>query len=92
MGIKATGTIRDNRTGKCPLTGLKEMSKKDRGEFDGRGDGNVVCVRWHDNSVVSLMSNWQEIKPLQVAKRYSAKEKKKVQIKQPYLIHEYNKG
>lgn len=56
------------------------------------GDGSVICVRWNDNSVVTLLSNWQGIEPMQSAKRFSTKEKKKIGIQQPFLISEYNKG
>ncbi|KAF2884084.1 hypothetical protein ILUMI_22090 [Ignelater luminosus] len=44
-GIKATGTIRNNRTGNCPLISSKDLKKKDRGYFDyrcSREDNNIV--------------------------------------------------
>ena len=44
-GFKTIGTIRDNRTKKTPLMSNKEMKAKKRGEFDYRGDGNVVLAR-----------------------------------------------
>lgn len=91
-GFRAVGTVRENRTSKCPLVSSKELAKKPRGEYDYRGDGNVVCVRWNDNSVVTVMSNWMQPKPLQNANRYSVKQKQKIIIKQPKLIGAYNQS
>ncbi|XP_029459182.1 piggyBac transposable element-derived protein 3-like [Rhinatrema bivittatum] len=91
-GFRAIGTVRENRTGKCPLMAPKELRKKDCGEFDYRGDGDIICVRWNDSSVVTVMSNWMKPFPLQKASRYSLKEKKKVLIKQPKIIGAYNQG
>lgn len=34
QGFKATGTVRERRTKKCPLKTNKELQKKQRGEFD----------------------------------------------------------
>lgn len=36
LGYRATGTISENRTKKCPLTNAKDMKKKARGEFDDK--------------------------------------------------------
>lgn len=51
-GIKATGTIRENRLSKCPLPKNKELQKTDRGAFkymSSRTEEIVVC-KWNDNS------------------------------------------
>lgn len=37
-GVRATGTVRDNRIKKCPLLSVKEMKKKDRGYFEQKYD------------------------------------------------------
>lgn len=78
MGFYATGTIRDNRIGKCPITQVKKMKKEDRGTFDSAFDTKhgISVVRWNDNSVVTMATNWDKIYPLSMAKRYSRKEKK----------------
>nr|CAH7753302.1 unnamed protein product [Callosobruchus chinensis] len=76
-GFNATGTIRENRILNCPLTNSSLMKKKERGSFDYRLDkdtGIVVC-RWHDNSVVTVASNFTRVFPVNSVKRYSQKEK-----------------
>nr|CAI5862846.1 unnamed protein product [Callosobruchus analis] len=55
MGLKGTGTIRENRVGKaCPLSRSTEMRKKERGAIESvSSDTNTISLcKWHDNSVV----------------------------------------
>ena len=69
--IGATGTVRENRIEKCPITGIKEMKKKERGAYDYQYDDQkklLVC-RWNDNSVVTVVSNVHGVFPLQKAKK-----------------------
>lgn len=93
MGFGATGTVRENRTDKCPLENSAVMKKKDRGVYDSAvdKDENIVCVRWKDNSVVTLLSNEYGLCPIQKAIRYSSTNKKKVDIQQPYVVQYYNR-
>ena len=89
-GFKAIGTIRDSRTKKAPLMSNKEMKEKKRGEFDYRGDGNVVLARRNDNSVVTAISNWATPFPLQTVGRYSSKNKQKISVQISKIISLYN--
>jgi DNA excision repair protein ERCC-6 len=91
-GVKATGTVRDNRTRSCPLIDIKNFKKENRGFHDYRSNGSVEFVRWNDNSVVTIGSNHLSHSPLGKAKRYSRKDKKRVDISQPHLIKRYNEG
>jgi len=45
LDIRVTGTVRPNRTGKCPRKEDKTMKKEMRGEMDYRFDdeGDFVC-------------------------------------------------
>lgn len=52
-------------------------------------DEIIVC-RWNDNSVVNVCWNGVGTEPISMATRYSAKEKKGIQIKQPHLVKVYN--
>lgn len=91
-GINATGTLRENRSLKCPLSSSSIMKKAKRGEFEYRLDkdtGIVIC-RWNDNSVVTIASNFATVFPINNVKRYSQKEKKHINIDQPNLIKSYN--
>ncbi|KAJ4435821.1 hypothetical protein ANN_18440 [Periplaneta americana] len=91
-GFKAIGTVREGRTGRCPLVPSKEMKKKKRGEFDFRCDGDIYMCRWNDNSVVTLASNYQTHLPLGTTKRYSRQSKKRIDVPEPHKVRRYNKG
>ena len=90
--VKAIGTIRENRTEKCPPTSNYALKKQGRGKFDFKTDTKndvLVCI-WNDNSVVNLCSNAGGVHPISEAYRYSSSEKKRVRIDQLFLIKLYN--
>lgn len=93
-GYRATGTVREGRTKKCPLASVKDMKKKNRADFDYRFDqvNKVLFVRWLDNSVCTMGSNFDTIHPLGKVKRWSTVEKKKVDVGIPHVFQSYNKG
>lgn len=93
LGFCATGTVRENRCGKAPILSVKDIKKKSRGSYDSifEQQNGINIVRWHDNSVVSIASNWDTVDPPGTAKRYSRQEKKSVNIQQPKVIENYNK-
>ncbi|KRZ65505.1 PiggyBac transposable element-derived protein 3 [Trichinella papuae] len=64
--------------------------KLGRGSYDYACDGKVYVVKWHDNAVVTVASNWQTHSPLQTVKRRVACQRKGV--KHPHLIQAYNCG
>lgn len=94
LGFRATGTVRDNRIKKCPIPSPKEMKKGPRGAYEYKYDknGNILVVRWKDNSVVTMATNYDTVVPLGSVKRWSTKEKKKVDVPQPHLFSNYNSG
>ncbi|XP_031343006.1 piggyBac transposable element-derived protein 2-like [Photinus pyralis] len=91
-GVRATGTVRENRTKKCPILPSAQMKKKDRGNFDYRYDkeNSLLFVRWHDNSVVTMATNYDGIEPMSQVKRWSSKKKEKISVPQPKLFQTYN--
>ena len=88
----ATGTIREPRLLSCTFENSKLLAKKERGSFDFRYDqaNHIFAVKWNDNAVVTLASNFQSHEPLLTAKRYSRIQKKVVTVTQPNLISSYN--
>ena len=52
-------------------------------------DEIIVC-RWNDNNVVNVCSNAVGIEPVSKVSRYSAKEKKRIQVKQAHMVKVYN--
>ena len=89
--IRACGTVRENRIGRCPLPLNKVWKKKPRGSYYYRSEGNVICVKWQDNCVVTDASNYYGVNPIQVTERYVKNETRK-SVNQPYLIKMYNTG
>ncbi|KAL3248169.1 hypothetical protein MRX96_056582 [Rhipicephalus microplus] len=92
QGIRAIGTVRDTRTGGCPLKSLKNIENEERESFHCKCDGAVYACRWNDNAVVTVSSNHLSHEPVESAKRFSRRSNKKVDIPQPHLIKKYNEG
>ncbi|XP_013193343.1 piggyBac transposable element-derived protein 3 isoform X2 [Amyelois transitella] len=93
-GFRATGTVRENRTKKCPLSSVKEMMKKSRAVYDYRFDKNneILLVRWKDNSICTMATNYDSYEPLGLVKRWCPEKKEKAEVTIPHLFQNYNKG
>ena len=93
-GIGLTGTIRQNRLKGCPLRSVNAMKKAERGEMSIAVETTigVNLARWKDNSVVTGASTVHGSKPTSDVQRWSQKDKKRVLVRQPSLIKEYNQG
>lgn len=91
--VRATGTIRETRTGGAGklLTTTAAMKKSDRGTFDYRCDGDVYVCKWNDNSIVHVASNHQTHEPIHDVRR-RVRGAPNNQVKQPDLIRQYNTG
>jgi len=50
----------------------------------------MLAVHWNDNNVVTVVSNCFGIEPVIQVKRWSAADKKRVQIPMPNMIMQYN--
>ncbi|KAF2888416.1 hypothetical protein ILUMI_17757 [Ignelater luminosus] len=94
INFSGTDTVRYNRIDKCPIEGFAIMKKKPRGSFDSFVDrkNNIVCIKWRDNNVVTVLSNKYGIAPVRKAARYSVKEKSKIEIPQPNVVSCYNQS
>ena len=92
--LLGVGTIRVNRLQGCPLGASKNLAKKGRGSMDYHCDANsgLIIVKWVDNSVVQLASNYVGVEPVGSIDRLcqSAKEHKKISC--PQIILEYSKS
>ncbi|KAJ4425449.1 hypothetical protein ANN_28065 [Periplaneta americana] len=74
--IKATGTMRDNRTSKCPVMSTKDIEKKEQREFcDFRFDttNEILILKCKDNKVVTVGTNVCTVEPFNYVRRYSQK-------------------
>ncbi|CAG5059987.1 unnamed protein product [Parnassius apollo] len=92
--LRATGTIRENRTSKCPLESNKDFKNTDRGSFVFKSSlpTNILVCKWNDNIVVTVASNTETVEPLQKVKRFSQELKRFVHIDQPSVIRKYNEN
>ena len=52
----------------------------------------MPIVQWKDSKVVYLGSNFTNIEPTKIVKRYSQREKKKISRVQPFCFYQYNQG
>ena len=88
----ATGTVREPRLVDSVLQSSKALQKKERGVHDFSFDkkNEVLAVKWHDNAVVTLISNFQQVEPLLTTRRFCRSERKAVTVPQPNLIASYN--
>ena len=92
MGVAATGTVRANRKKNAPLRDTVKMNKEKRGSSDVVTDVslNITAIRWKDNKVVNAISIFPGKLPIQQAKRYCHREKRRMNIEQPNIINQYN--
>lgn len=89
IGICATGTIRENRTKNCPLPRKEDFNKLERGSVKTLASDKCVAIRYKDNSVLTVASNF-ESSEIGTAQRWSREKKARVQIPQPLAVKNYN--
>ena len=92
IGCRYVGTARTNRIGKAPLIESKELDKKShpRGEYDYCSTTGILALRWKDNKNVTMLSSDAGLEPVQKVTRYDRTTKKRVEVKCPNVIREYN--
>ena len=93
MGHYETGTIRENRTEKCPQEDHKTMKKKSRGAISMQATSDIALVRWNDNNIVNMASNAYGALPTTTVNRVASIDEKrtKVTISCPQVVSMYNR-
>jgi len=88
-GIGATGTIRVDRIKDCPL---KDTYKKthDRGSTTSASSSSLLVACWGDNRNVLVCTNHSSVEPQTSCLRWSRSEHKRVCLRMPKLLAEYN--
>ncbi|XP_065639463.1 piggyBac transposable element-derived protein 2-like [Hydra vulgaris] len=90
----AVATIRKDRLKDASkkLLNEKDLKKAGRGSSDYIVDVNsgICIVRWYDNNIVQLISNYVGNEPGTPANRWSKKDKKFVTIDRPKIVEIYN--
>ena len=90
----AVATIRKDRLKGAAdhLLSEKELKKKGRGSFDYVVEANsgVTVLRWFDNGLVQMVSNYVGNDLASQARRWSKKEGRFINIERPTMVVEYN--
>ena len=91
IDVRATSAIRENRTpgANQKMISSKQLQKQERGCFEYCCDGTVYNVKWHNNSVVTIASNWESHIPVHKVRRRVKGGVK--EVTQPHFINYYNK-
>ena len=92
--IHVVGTTRLKLLRGCPLDANKDLLKSGTGAMDYHCNSNfgIIYVKWVDNTVVNLASNFVEVEPNEELERWWEKEKMKKNIPCPHIIRQYNKS
>ena len=86
--------VRSNRLQGCPLLSNKDLQKSPRGASDYRVDNNsgIIMLKWLDNSVVQLTSNYGRIEPMYQIERWYKTAGEKKNDDYPQIVKAYNKS
>ena len=88
---RLTGTVRENMSRGLPLLCKNDMKKNKRGFYDACSSDDIQVIRWHDNSIVTFVSNCHSIAPLCQVARFSRFERKRINVAIPHAITMYNR-
>ncbi|XP_067646949.1 piggyBac transposable element-derived protein 3-like [Eurosta solidaginis] len=93
MKLKASGTVRENRISNCKLDNNKIFKRRSRGSYDCRYDtlNDILAVKWVDNNVCSILTNFDKMTPMHYVKRWSRESQSKINVPQPNVCATYNK-
>lgn len=87
QSYRATGTMRDNLTQKCPVKPSKEIQKCSRGTYDFQFENTdgILIVRQNDNKAVTMETNFDKIEPLASVSQWSKEKKEKYFFRNLFL-------
>ncbi|XP_066253025.1 piggyBac transposable element-derived protein 2-like [Euwallacea similis] len=91
MKICVLGTVHENKMVRCPFPDKKKWSTKPRGSYKFLASESVLIVKWKDNKVVSVASNFSDNTIVKTS-RWCRETKLKKQIDQPLMVAIYNAG
>ncbi|XP_042142200.1 piggyBac transposable element-derived protein 3-like [Ixodes scapularis] len=91
-GFHCIGTVRADRTEKCPLSSDAALKAQGRGSVDFRMDEKTEneVIKWFDNNCVTLVSSYAGVHPTDTCKRWNSKDKCMVDVLRPLAVKEYN--
>ena len=80
---------KQNSRRQSKMISSEQLQKQERGCFKYCCDETVYIAKWHDNSVVTIASNWERHTPVHKIRRRAKGGVK--EVTQPHLINSYNK-
>jgi hypothetical protein len=89
IGVCATGTAHENRLGNCPLPKKAAFQKQPKGAIETVATANIMVVKYKDNNVVTMASNFDSFAN-GTKRRYSSEKKSYIQFPQPVVVKNYN--
>ena len=92
LDIPTVGTVRADHVENALVLSTKDLENKERGFYSYAFDDSMSlhCVKWLDNSAVTLVSNCTGPFPLDSVERFSKAKKKKISVPRPQMIKLYN--
>ena len=86
--------MREDRLKGCTVDKKKQRKTLERGSMDYRVDKNsgMIVVKWVDNDVASLASNFVGVHPIGTIQRWDKTENAIKEIPCPYIVAQYNKS
>lgn len=92
--IHAAGTASACRFAKPPFMSDKDMSRKERGNYEEvvSRDGRVVLVKWFDNRSVHMASNFVGVGRTDDVQRWDKKQRTYVNVTRPEVVRLYNEA
>ena len=78
----------------CPWLSNKDLQKSARGAPEYRVDNNsgIIIVKWLDNSLVQLTSNYVGIEPMDQIEKWDKTADKRKNVDCPQIVKDYNKS
>lgn len=92
--IHVVGTLRSNRLPQAEsvLGPTKDLLEKGRGAISvSTSEHNLTVTRWVDSGIVTLLSTYAGVEPIDQVERWDQGEKKVVKIDRPFCVATYNK-
>lgn len=90
--IGVIGTVRQNRIVGVPLPAKKEAARiMKRGQIKTVYDEKLCLTCWRDSQPVYMTSNFCGPDPIGACKRYSAPDKKYIEVPCPNIVLQYNR-
>ena len=79
---------------KCPIPPAKELKKQGRGwlKYAYEETNEIFILKWKDDSIFTLGTNYHTVDPLDSVKRWSKDMKKNVDTQRPHLCAVYVQG